>query len=640
MKTVLEFLDARWMQILGYTLLHSLWQALAIACIVILLVRLIPNKASGARYIVSSLGLVAIVVLSIGTFAHLYGTTATITTPTMLVGSFARELTNDANASVMTYVDNARALVQFCMPLFLLTWIVGTSIFYMRIVAGLAYVEKLRRRSTLLQNDWSDYLQRMSRQLNINRFISLAESNLIQAPVIIGHLKPMILIPIGMCTSLSTEQLETIFLHEMAHIRRRDYLINLMQVSLEAIYFFNPFVWIISGIMKREREHCCDDTVVQLHGSAREYAQALATLEELRLSKAGLSLSIAENRNELLNRIKRLMEKSVKNYSGREKVVPALLLVIGLICASWISTQSSRSVLSTTSGEHAIVTSDTVKKGKKIKPSKKAEAKTNDGLIEEPTPYPNGVADGIENTEFETEYAMRFYQGAPPLPPFEDEILSVPGFPPLAMPFNFDMMLHELDTPRLSGTGNWERFGREFEEEFKAKFGDFYEKHQEEIQRMLEDVHNKVNGNFGPDWELNLEKFAERQAEWAQNSAAQWERHAELLQKNQAMHDQALEAQMEAFEKSRAVHLDAFEKSHEAFEKSMKAFEEKNRFFEEKMKQQLIEDGYLGKDEKLESMHWHNGKIEINGKKIRPEDEKKYNEIHEKYFDQQLRKPD
>ena len=75
-----------------------------------------------------------------------------------------------------------------------------------------------------------------------------------------------------------------------------------------------------------------------------------------------------------------------------------------------------------------------------------------------------------------------------------------------------------------------------------------------------------------------------------------------------------------------------FERNHQEFEKSMKAFEERNRLFEEKMKEQLIKDGYLGKDEKLETMHWHNGKIEINGKKIKPEDEKKYNEIHDKYF--------
>ena len=126
--------------------------------------------------------------------------------------------------------------------------------------------------------------------------------------------------------------------------------------------------------MKREREHCCDDAVVQLHGSANEYAQALATLEELRLSKVGLALSLAENKNQLLNRIKRLMEKSVKNYSSRERIIPALLLVIGLICASWISTHTSKTELSSINPDRLIVASDTIKKNKKPKINKKVES--------------------------------------------------------------------------------------------------------------------------------------------------------------------------------------------------------------------------------------------------------------------------
>ena len=81
------------------------------------------------------------------------------------------------------------------------------------------------------------------------------------------------------------------------------------------------------------------------------------------------------------------------------------------------------------------------------------------------------------------------------------------------------------------------------------------------------------------------------------------------------------------------AHQREFERSHLEFEMRMKALEESNRLFEEKMKEELIKDGYLGKDEKLETMHWQNGKIEINGKKIKPEDEKKYNEIHDKRFE-------
>ena len=243
----------------------------------------------------------------------------------------------------------------------------------------------------------------------------------------------MILIPIGMCTSLSTEQLETIFLHEIAHIRRKDYLINLLQLMVEAIYFFNPFVWIVSGIMKREREHCCDDAVVQLHGNAKAYAHALATLEELRLSKVGLSLSLAENKNQLLNRVKRLMEKSVKNYSGRERIIPALLLVIGLICASWISTHTSKTELSSINPDRLIVASDTIKKNKKTKSNKKTESKCRRRLPsneQEQNHQSELEPDLSDAEEFETDYAFQFNQGAFPVP---DNDFELPGMQPMPM---------------------------------------------------------------------------------------------------------------------------------------------------------------------------------------------------------------
>src|SRR5690606_8513761 len=103
---------------------------------------------------------------------------------------------------------------------------------------------------------------------------------------------------------------------------RHDYIINLFQSLLETIFFFNPFVWMISSAIRREREFCCDDEVVRRNGSPLTYAKALAQLEEIRHSKPVFALSLAENKNQLLNRIKRIMEKSAKNYSGRERIIP------------------------------------------------------------------------------------------------------------------------------------------------------------------------------------------------------------------------------------------------------------------------------------------------------------------------------
>ena len=125
-----------------------------------------------------------------------------------------------------------------------------------------------------------------------------------------------------------------------------------MQSFMEAIYFFNPFVWMISGIIRQEREHCCDDAVVKFYGNPLAYVRALATLEETRFSKSGLALSFAQDKNQLLNRIKRIMEKSVTTYSGRERIIPVALLIIGLICASWLTIQSREAEGNATRGSN------------------------------------------------------------------------------------------------------------------------------------------------------------------------------------------------------------------------------------------------------------------------------------------------
>jgi len=312
------------------------------------------------------------------------------------------------------------------------------------------------------------------------------------------------------------------------------------------------------------------------------------------------------------------MEKSVKNYSSRERIVPALLLVIGLICASWISAQTSKSEKWVNSPDKFQAQSDTIKKDKKIKKGKEASSK-KDATATSDNKSDNRGTKG----EGESDDDADFYAGPHPfpdihIPPIPDIDLMMPPFP--------EVPLH-LDASEFGLQGNdWAEFSKEFEENFKSKFGDFYEKHQEEIRRMLEDVHEKVNNKFAKEWELKMGDFAEEQGEWAKAFADKWEREAKLMSHQEANMKDMHEAQQKEFERN-----------HQEFEKNMKAFEERNRLFEEKMKEQLIKDGYLGKDEKLETMHWHNGKIEINGKKIKAEDEKKYHEIHDKYFNQ-LRK--
>jgi len=362
-----DLLSSPWAQTLGWTLLHSVWQSTLVAMVVLLVLRFIPSRYSTLRYLSATVGLASILLLSIGTFFHINSGIAPVLDETIVTiyQRTADEVKRVDHLSFSSLAGEVKQFVESNIGAIVLCWSIGALLSSLRIFSGWWYIKRLRREAVLLEGKWNSQVQLLAASLHINKFIPLAESSLIHTPIVIGHLRPMILFPVGMCSGLSVEQLKSIILHELIHIKRNDFLVNVIQSIMEAIYFFNPFVLTISGIIRQEREHCCDDAVVKSYGNPLAYVRALATLEETRSSKPGLTLSFAQDKNQLLNRIKRIMEESVKTYSGRERLIPVALLIIGLICASWITIQSREAEgTATVDPIKPITFSDTTGKGK------------------------------------------------------------------------------------------------------------------------------------------------------------------------------------------------------------------------------------------------------------------------------------
>src|SRR5207237_4946041 len=119
----------------------------------------------------------------------------------------------------------------------------------------------------------------------------VVESALVDVPTVVGWLRPAILLPIAALASLSPEQVEAILAHELAHIRRHDYAVNVLQTFAETLLFYHPAVWWVSKRIRVEREHCCDDVAVAVCGDAVCYAEALATLEHGPSEGAGMPLA-------------------------------------------------------------------------------------------------------------------------------------------------------------------------------------------------------------------------------------------------------------------------------------------------------------------------------------------------------------
>jgi GWxTD domain-containing protein len=163
--------------------------------------------------------------------------------------------------------------------------------------------------------------------------VVLLESSLATVPAVIGWLRPVIITPVGMLTALPTGQLEAILLHELAHVKRRDYLANLLQTLVEGFLFYHPAVWWISGVIRAERENCCDDLVIATRGERLEYATALASLAEVRWP----ATVVHATGGKLMQRIYRVLNPGRMTRTPLPAVIPAaaLAIVTALAVGGW-----------------------------------------------------------------------------------------------------------------------------------------------------------------------------------------------------------------------------------------------------------------------------------------------------------------
>ena len=217
-------------------------------------------------------------------------------------------------------------------------WIAGVCSFDLGHVAGWISVCRLRRRGVCCASDkWQKQLTDLSAQLRLSRPIQLLESCLADTPMVLGHFRPIILMPIGLLAGLTSEHVEAILLHELAHIRRFDYLVNVLQRSVEGLLFYNPALWWISRVMRAERENCCDDVAVAISGNAHEYAAALAVLEQNRWS--GREPAVAATGGCLVKRIRRLLYPEGPN--GAWTPLFATVILMATAAATLAGLQSS-----------------------------------------------------------------------------------------------------------------------------------------------------------------------------------------------------------------------------------------------------------------------------------------------------------
>ena len=284
---------------LGWTLFHSLWQGALAALILLAVALIVPSPR--ARYAWACAALSGVLAGFALTFCLLWSQgSGAVTTiphaipPAPLVG-------NQSPPG-----PPARFPIADVLPWLAPFWFAGVLVFHLRGVAGWMAAARLRRRGVCrAPGPWPQRLQHLAARLRVSRPVALLETCLADVPLVVGYLRPAILMPVGMLAGMPAAQVEAILLHELAHVRRRDYLANLLQTVAEGFLFYHPAIWWISRVIRAEREKCCDDLVVAASGDACEYAAALAALEQTRW--AADRAALAATGGSLVERIRRLL---------------------------------------------------------------------------------------------------------------------------------------------------------------------------------------------------------------------------------------------------------------------------------------------------------------------------------------------
>ena len=308
---------------LGRTLLHSLWEGALVALALALILPIV--RSSRLRYAVASAAMLVLLGGLAVTFARL--APAPLVHIPLTGPRYATPLPPGLGVAPATPLQTRAAdELAWLVPF----WMAGVVLFYLRGMTSWLAARRLRRSGVCCAADvWQARLTRLKQQLQVTRPVMLLESCLAEVPVVVGYVRPMILMPVGLLAGLPVAQVEAILLHELAHIRRYDYVVNLMQVFVEGLLFYHPAVWWISGVMRAERENCCDDLVVAVTGGALEYAAALTALE----TRRGPRELLAVTGGSLVNRIQRLLGRPERRFATVMPVFTAAILTVTVVTA-------------------------------------------------------------------------------------------------------------------------------------------------------------------------------------------------------------------------------------------------------------------------------------------------------------------
>ncbi|MFC3879447.1 M56 family metallopeptidase [Algoriphagus namhaensis] len=420
MNLLVDWIPDYLLSALGWTLVHSIWQMILVAGLLWLGLKLFKSKGPAFNYNLSLGALLLTVLLVTVTFVD---QVQNETTQATLIANFQpRFQGTNPTSGVETPVYQAiiaqtTDLIESNIPLLVNFWFFGAILFMFRLIANLAAIRNLRQAShPVVDFELEKSFYRLLGKINLPSNIQLRIGRQGTLPMTFGFLKPVVLIPSALIFHLSPQQLEAILAHELAHVKRNDYLINLIQSSLEVLFFYHPCFWWMSQTIKELRENAADDLVVKSGVAPDTLAFALAeVLNFANQPQTELALAAAKKRNPTLQRIKRILGHPAQTYPQNPIIsipmILTLMISLGLVASAGQETPEPRGTveplvaLQMPEVDIPMSLADTVirKSSKKTEVIEDKEGKTSKSIIWETDGNRVIELDPDESWEFVTE---------------------------------------------------------------------------------------------------------------------------------------------------------------------------------------------------------------------------------------------
>jgi len=498
-------------QVLGISIIHSLWQGMLVYFVLRIVFAAAPSLSSVRKY---NLGIIAIASMTV---CFIYTLFAEINAynwvalkplqPAQLLPSF--NFPSNPHIKYSFYDQIAGYMPYICT-----VYIIGLLINITKLGWEWNKIRRIKQ-SLICAEQMQQFINSFSKKLAITKHIQLKFSELVDVPCMIGFFKPLILLPVSLSVHLSACEVEAILLHELSHIKRNDYLINLLQQAISVMLFFNPFTRLINRIINQERENSCDDLVVEKTGKPLIYAQALLKLEEARAHDLQLALAVTGKKFHLLNRIERIMKTQKQIGNVRHLFIAIFLFAGALASIAWFNPSYAKSAsskttklkpannsslaLSTDTDEYFQL-SDTIKHkhlNKAVAKNKIADKKHLKKQLykrrsDADSSYSDSLARFYDNKEWKAQMqAMRKKFDSPE---WKNQVL--------AMQRQGEEMRKKFNSPEWKKqVEDWKKEGEDMRKQFDSPE---WKKQMEDMRKQGEDMKKKFNS---PEWKQQMEDW-------------------------------------------------------------------------------------------------------------------------------------